>query len=138
MKKLVVFFMLAALSFSCSNSDDAVKVTEAKLVGKWYFKTTKVMGETFPYDDHEPCGKDYLEFREDGFVVNGDVWDCELYEEVTGVWVIDGNKVIISDDGEAESATVTKLNNTTLVVKLRTDYFDDGELVDVVFTFTRS
>ncbi|MBN8567239.1 MAG: lipocalin family protein [Flavobacteriales bacterium] len=138
MKKLVVLFVLAAISFSCSKSDDSVNVTEAKLVGKWYYKTTKVAGETFPYDDHEACGKDYIQFREDGFVVYGDVWDCELFEDVAGVWSISGDKITITEDGVPQTATVTTLNSSTLVVKYKDDYFEDGSEVTIVVTFTRS
>lgn len=138
MKKIVVLFLLVAISFSCSKSDDSVNVTEAKLVGKWYFKTTKVAGLTFPYDDHEPCGKDYIQFREDGFVVYGDVWDCELIEDVVGLWSINGDKITINEDGETQTVKVTTLNSSTLVIKYKDDYFENDSEVTVISTFTRS
>ncbi|WP_415061060.1 lipocalin family protein [Flavobacterium sp.] len=72
------------------------------------------------------------------FVVYGDVWDCELFEDVAGVWSISGDKITITEDGVPQTATVTTLNSSTLVVKYKDDYFEDGSEVTIVVTFTRS
>lgn len=138
MKKLIVFALLAIVSFGCSSSDDSVSVTEEKLVGKWYYSTTKVAGQTFPYDDHEDCGKDYVEFKADGTLFDVDVWDCEVYDDLVGTWTIDGNKIVIASFGEVLTGTVKKLNANTLVVSTKYDFFENGQEITVVETYTRN
>jgi hypothetical protein len=62
MKK--IYFLLFALSFiACNNDDDNSTTPETpSILGKWYYGDMVVDGEVIPYDDHEDCGKDYIEF----------------------------------------------------------------------------
>ena len=64
---------LAFLSFglftACEVEDDSPDATQQineELLGTWYFDAMIVEDEEIPYDDHEECGKDYIEFNEDG------------------------------------------------------------------------
>ena len=123
-RKILALGFAALFLASCSKDDDN-SIDESKLTKKWYFESTKVGGVTFPYDDHEECGKDYVEFVPGGVFRDVDVWDCED-DVYTGTWDLDGKKLTIVEGGEADSVTITTLTATKLVVKSTFDFDGDG------------
>lgn len=98
MKKFLSLVLGLVLLSACSSDDKESSVDSTKLTKKWYYSTTKVFGMTFPYEDHEPCGKDYIEFLTGGIVNSVDIWDCEAFTD-TGAWALEGKKLTISFDG---------------------------------------
>jgi hypothetical protein len=137
MKKVFALGLGILMLASCSKDDEASAIDASKLPKKWYFSTTRVLGQTIPYDDHEECGKDYLEFLSSGILKSVDIWDCVSYTD-TGAWILEGNKITISFDGAAaaESGTVSKLTDTELQLTIRGDYNDDGKDETIISTFT--
>ena len=135
MKKIYALGLSLLFLASCSSDDGGSSIDTSQLTKKWYFESTIFQGQTFPYDDHEECGKDYIEFVEGGVVRQVDIWDCEedVYE---GEWSLDGNKLTISFMGQSATATITKLTETEFDVKTKYDFDDDGTEETVTETHT--
>lgn len=131
MKKLKFSGLLlaSALLFSCSSDDDN---GSASIVGKWAFVDTVVDGVSEPYDDHEDCGKDYVEFKADNTYVSVDVWGCEEDVDDYGTYSLNGNKLTIN--GMTNDVTIT---NTRLSIIAMEDYDDDGTLEEVILNLER-
>ncbi len=129
------FIAIAVLAASCSSDDGPT--TSGELIGKWYNKETRVSGQTFPYEDHEACGKDYLEFNADGTGAFVDIYECNPYAEPF-TYTRSGNLVTVSNASILETATIIELSETTLRVKLRYDYDGDGDEEDVIEVYTKS
>ena len=137
MKNRLLFLGLAALMLtSCSNDDDnSTSIDSTELTKKWYYSSTVFGGTTFPYDDHEACGKDYIEFVEGGVLRDVDVWDCE--EDVyLMAWDLNGNKITLSDGLDTAVGTIKKLTDSELHVQSKYDYDDDGDMETVIEKFT--
>ena len=119
MKKLLGLGFAMLVLASCSGDDDSSStggVNMDHLVKKWYPVSTTINGHTIPYDDHEECGNDYIEFTEGGVFKEVDIWDCEAWED-TGTYVVDGNTITTTVDGDVEVAKVKSLSATKLVVE---------------------
>lgn len=124
MKKLLTLGFAALFLASCSNDDGDSSYEASQLQKKWYFVSTTIAGQTFPYDDHEACGKDYIEFLSNMTYRTVDVWECEEYAE-TGSWsLMDGNMLMVDGD----EATIKSLNATNMTLTLKYDYDDDGDI----------
>lgn len=141
MKKLAYLSALCLFLFSTScNSDDddnqqmdQIIVTSDLIVGKWYFVDIVVNGLSIPYDDHEDCGKDYLDFKDNGTLWQIDVWDCEEdAEQIATYSISDGNLFI-----EGELIDVLALSSNILSIKAEEDYDDDGNLDEIISNFDR-
>jgi hypothetical protein len=141
MKKLAYLSALCLFLFSTScNSDDddnqqmdQIIVTSDLIVGKWYFVDIVVNGLSIPYDDHEDCGKDYIEFKDNGTLWQIDVWDCEEdAEQIATYSISDGNLFI-----EGELIDVLALSSNILSIKAEEDYDDDGNLDEIISNFDR-
>lgn len=128
MKKIVFFAFVLVSSLSSCSSDDAVNVSEEKLLKKWYYKSYQANGTLEAYD-HLPCGKDYLEFLADGLYREVYINECNptATGTSTGSWVLEGNTVAVAIEGENYSGTITKLSSTELQITLMADYDDDGD-----------
>lgn len=104
MKKLICLAFVALAA--CSGIDDAPTPvqtppqTNGNIYGKWYYKDSVVAGNIFPYDDHEPCGKDYIEFYDVNMVKSVDVWDCVEEIDFVGTFTKNGNQLTIGDGSE--------------------------------------
>jgi len=136
MKKLFTLGLSLLLLASCSKDDDDKGIDVSKLTNKkWYFETTKVLGQTFPYDDHEPCGKDYIEFLSTGMLRNVDVWECE--EDIISIpYTLEGNQVTVTAFGETVTVTIQKVTNDRLEISYQEDFDENGTLETVVETYT--
>jgi major membrane immunogen (membrane-anchored lipoprotein) len=128
MKKLILFAFVSLSVLSSCSSDDAVNVSEEKLTKKWYYKSYQSNGNTEAYE-HLPCGKDYMQFLADGTYVEYYVNDCDPIDDgsSTGNWVLDGNTVFVTIDGDAFDGKITKLSATDLQITVMADYDGDGE-----------
>ncbi|WP_333875399.1 lipocalin family protein [Flavobacterium sp.] len=137
MKKVSVLSLaiLSGFVISCSSDDGAT--TSGDLLGKWYNKEYKVGGQTFPYDDHEACGKDYVQFNADGTGANVDVWDC-VEDVASFTYIKSGNSITVTSDGVSDTGQIIELSDTTLKVKVSYDFDDDGDDETVVEVYTRS
>lgn len=133
--KFSALIAFSALAFSCS-SDDGPS-TSGELTGKWYNKEYKVAGVTIPYDDHEDCGKDYVQFNNDGTGASVDVWDCEE-DAALFTYTRSGINITVSSDGESVTATIVELSSTTLKVKNSYDFDGDGSDESVTEVYTRN
>lgn len=133
--KLAAVLAISTLAFSCS-SDDGPS-TSGELLGKWYYKEYKVAGVTIPYDDHEACGKDYIQFNNDGTGSNVDVWDCEE-DAASFTFSRSGNTITVTSDGVSDSAQITELSSTTFKIKISYDFDGDGTDESVTEVYTRS
>lgn len=137
MKTLRLTAFIVALIFATSCSSDDGATTSGELTGKWYYKEYKVAGATIPYDDHEACGKDYIQFNTNGTGANVDVWNCEE-DAAPFTYTRSGNNITITSDGESDTAQIIELSTTTLKVKISYDFDDDGDDESVIEVYTRS
>lgn len=137
MRNKLLFLGLAVFAISsCSSDDDnSTSIDSSKLTKKWYYVSEVVGGQTFPYDDHEECGKDYIEFVAGGVFREVDVFECEE-DMFLSNWSLSGNKITVTVMGEGSAATIKKLNDTTLEVQSKYDYDNDGDEENVVQKFT--
>lgn len=130
--KFTLLSVFAVLFLVSCGSDDNGGIDTSKLLGKWYYHSFVVEGMTYPYNDHEDCGKDYLDFLENGIVKNVDIWECEEDVE-TAHYSVSGNKInIIFEEEESAEWIVKTLNNTTLVVEIQ-----DEDMGKMSAKFTR-
>lgn len=137
MKKFAFLFIaIFAMLSSCSNDDDSSN--HGNIVGKWAYHTfTTNNGTPIPYDDHETCGKDYLEFRSDNTFQEIDVWDCELDVIDFGTYTKNNNILTVVSDGYTYTAEIVELTNSRLKLKMEDD--DNGDGIDdvIVVAFDR-
>ncbi len=131
-KNIFIFSLLASfVLFSCSGDDDSG--TQASIVGKWAYVDTVVNGVSYPYDDHEPCGKDYIEFKSDNTFISVDIWDCEVDIDDQGNYTFENNTLTIN----GEAVTVSELTQAKLSLTGTEDYDGDGSLDDIILNFER-
>ena len=137
MKKisLLSLAILSSFVFSCSSDDSPT--TSGDILGKWYFKEYKVEGQTIPYDDHEECGKDYIQFNDNGTGANVDVWDC-VEDIATFTYTRSGNNLTITSDGVTDTVQITELSSANLKIKTTSDFDDDGDDETVIIVLTRN
>lgn len=133
--KLGAFIAVSVLVASCSSDDGAT--TSGELTGKWYYKEYRVAGQTIPYDDHEACGKDYVQFNANGTAANVDVWDC-AEDAAPFTYTRSGNTITATSDGVSSTAQIIELSTTTLKVKVSYDFDGDGDDESVIEVYTRS
>ena len=137
MKKFNLLALAILSSFAISCSSDDGPSTSGDLIGKWYFKEYKVQGQTIPYDDHDECGKDYIQFNDNGTGANVDVWDCE--EDIASfTYTRSGNNLIITSDGVSDTVQITELSSANLKIKSTADFDDDGDDETVIIVLTRN
>lgn len=137
MKKLIGLGLALALFASCSDDDSGSSVSMNQLQKKWYPTKTTINGVDFPYDDHEDCGNDYIEFVEGGVFKEVDVWDCDVLTD-TGTYTVEGKKITTVVDGYTEVATIKTLNSNTLVVTTEMEADEDMPAMTVKLTFKSS
>jgi hypothetical protein len=137
MKKFNLLALAILSSFAISCSSDDGPSTSGDLIGKWYFKEYKVQGQTIPYDDHEECGKDYIQFNNDGTGANVDVWNCE--EDIASfTYTRSGNTLTITSDGVSDTVQITELSSANLKIKTTSDFDDDGDDETVIIVLTKN
>lgn len=127
---------------SCSSDDDNSNNVNMSLLTtkKWYYVSDRVNGETIPYDDHETCGKDYVEFITTGTVSHVDVWNCNgntpETETISGTYNVTSKNIVINMAGFTLGANVKRLTSETLVLESQYDYDEDGTPETVTQTYT--
>lgn len=137
MKKILALGLGILMLASCSSDDNDNSIDAAKLTGKkWYYSKYVVLGQTIPYENEDPsCGRDYNQFLPNGVLEDAYFSNCELFVD-QGAWVLEGNKLTGSFDGDAQTATVKKLTDSTLEIESTADFDENGteETVRLVFT----
>ncbi|WP_037320179.1 lipocalin family protein [Salegentibacter sp. Hel_I_6] len=138
------FLLLAFLSFglftACDTDNDSAETQQlnADLFGTWFIDAMIIEGEEIPYNDHEDCGKDYVEFNEDGSYRQIDVWGCEEDVDAEGTYTANENTISLTlNDREMVVMDIVTLNSETLLVEGLEDVDDDGEEEVVQQRFTR-
>ena len=125
------FFLLAFLSLglftACEVEDDSPNDTQQineELLGIWYFDAMIVQDEEIPYDDHEECGKDYIEFNNYGTYQQVD----KVTENTISLTLTDRETVVLD---------IATLNAKVLLIEGMEDFDEDGEDERVQQRFTR-
>ena len=136
MKKIILILIIVCVS-SCSKDDDNNSQSSQSIHGKWYYKETVIDNTTYPYDDHEPCGKDYIEFYDTNKIKGVDVWDCEEDIDWIGTFTKSNNSLTISNGFENRVVEIIELNSTSLSYKYFFDENGDGINEYYIEKFTR-
>lgn len=136
MKKIILILIIICLS-SCSKDDDNNSQSSQSIYGKWFYKETVIDNITYPYDDHEPCGKDYIEFYDTNKIKGVDVWDCEEEIDWVGTFTKSNNSLTISNGSESRVVEIIELNSTSLIYKYYYDENGDGVNESYIEKFTR-
>ena len=139
------FLLLAFLSFglftACEVEDDSPDDTQQineELLGTWYFDAMIVEDEEIPYDDHEECGKDYIEFNEDGTYRQIDIWGCDEDVDAEGTYTATENTISLSlTNRETVVLDIATLNADVLLIEGMEDFDEDSEEEMVQQRFTR-
>lgn len=138
MKKLyyLLLMVLPLLTMTSCSDDDSETVTDSSsIVGKWVPDRTQVNGIAIEYE-HGTCGKDYIEFKDDGtfeFVEIDN--DCDRYIQ-EGTYTVSGSTLEMTSGEASNEGTYTVMNNI-LTFSDRYDYNGDGDVDDVVETYER-
>ena len=139
MKKIC--FLLIAISFIACNNDDDNIVTpgepETSILGKWYHVNMVINGEVYPYDDHEDCGKDYIEFYDVDKIRSIDVWNCEEDLDWEANFFLTNNMLTFVEEGITTTTEVLELTETTLSYTYEMDLDDDGVEETIIENFDR-
>ncbi|GAA4273796.1 lipocalin family protein [Aquimarina gracilis] len=147
MKKLSVFILLIAATFtSCSSDDDAPGISEANLIGTWQWTAAAENGTPETLDECDL--QDTYEFRTDGTLVsifyNSTVTNgqtiCNGPNTDEFKWSLSGETLTFTFDGgtvtETETATITTLNGDTLMIEYR-DEETPGEITVYTETYRK-
>lgn len=136
MKKTFIFGALALGSVMLSCSNDEESFDPSLLNRKWYHDKTKTLSFVYPYDGHETCGKDYIEFRADGSMLDVDVLNCESVTD-NYTYTLSNKTISIRYLGNLQgSADIASLSASRLVLRTIGDYNGDGqaELIEEFYT----
>ena len=117
------------LLFSCSKEEEEVPVVINKLIeitGKWYHKEVVVDNVTYPYDDHETCGKDYIEFFDTNKIRSIDVFGCQEDVLWTGTYTKTNNNLNINNSLYNLNVEIVELSSTALSYKYKFDKDNNG------------
>ena len=135
MKKTLMVVAMTTL-FGCSKDDNQANV-QSTILGKWFYKEQIVNGVTFPYDDHETCGKDYIEFSNNNSIKGIDVWNCKEDIEWVGTYLKVNNSLTITNGDNNLTVEITELTAKSLVYKYTSDENGDGILENYIEKFDR-
>ena len=100
-------------------------------------KEIVVNNVTIPYDDHEPCGKDYIEFYDQNKIKSIDVWSCQEDIDWIGTFTKSNNNLTISNGSESKTVEIIELNTNSLIYKYDFDADNDGTNEHYIEKFTR-
>ena len=138
---LILAFLSLGLFTACEVEDDSPNDTQQineELLGIWYFDAMIVQDEEIPYDDHEECGKDYIEFNNDGTYQQVDIWGCEEDIDAEGTYTATENTISLTlTDSETVVLDIATLNADVLLIEGMEDFDEDGEDERVQQRFTR-
>ncbi|PZR19022.1 MAG: hypothetical protein DI539_15395 [Flavobacterium psychrophilum] len=136
MKKIIALSFAFVVLAACS-SDDSPSSTQnysQLILGKWYFVESTYDGIAVPYEHDCPANRDYEEFTSDGVgKYVGHNTECEVDEEESGLYEIEGNILKIIDTSEFPlnaEYTITTLDEEELVLKLTINE-PEGQMVEV-------
>ena len=135
MKKLILI-LLVLMTISCSKNDEQQIQAEQSIFRKWYHKEIVVNNVTIPYDDHEPCGKDYIEFYDQNKIKSVDVWACEEDVDWIGTFTKSNNILTISNGTESRTVDIIELNSSSLIYEYDFDEDNDGTNEHYIEKFT--
>lgn len=135
--KKTSLLLISIIMISCSKDEDQPVQTEQSIYSKWYHKEIVVNNVTIPYDDHEPCGKDYIEFYDQNKIKSIDVWSCQEDVEWIGTFTKSNNNLTIINGSESRTVEVIELNQNSLIYKYDFDDNNDGVNEHYIEKFTR-
>lgn len=141
MKRGVCFLLLMVSLVSCNNDDDNSSLPlpepEVSILGKWYYKDIIINDEVIPYDDHESCGKDYIEFYDVDKIRAIDVWNCEEDLDWEANFFKTNDMLTLVEDGITTTVEIVELSATKLSYTYTTDWNEDGVEDTVIENFDR-
>lgn len=108
---MLLLLMMVSLGFVSCSDDDEGSADTSLLYGRW--ELVRDQGFYYDYDGErveydEPIYGEYYEFFDDGTAL--------LYGERCN-WSLSGNRLTISMYGESETATITSLTGSELVIE---------------------
>ncbi len=139
----LILFISINLFYSCipddeNNTNPPGEEIDENLTGIWYYKDAIVNGEIIPYPYHEECGKDYIDFREDGTFVYVEIWECEEDIDASGTYTVSNETITIQySANDIQTIKIINLTNQDLTLESNYDYNDNGEEEAVQQRFTR-
>lgn len=139
MKKLILVSIIIIL-VGCSKEENPTILpvqVEESIYGKWFYKEIIVNNITIPYDDHEPCGKDYIEFYEENKIRGVDIWDCQQDIDWIGTFLKTNTNLTIYNGGQSRTVEIVELNTNSLIYKYDYDDNNDGINEKYIEKFTR-
>lgn len=134
--KIIIVTIASFICFSCSKNDSD-ESTAQSILGKWNYKETIINDVTYIYEDHEPCGKDYIEFYNENSLKSVDVFGCQPITDWTGTFSKNGNTLIIYNGQENITTEIIELTQNKLSFKFNYDNDGNGVLEQTISVFDR-
>lgn len=124
----IFYTSILILLFSCSKDDKEPEITSQpiEITGKWYHKEVVVDNVTYPYDDHEDCGKDYIEFFDTNKIRSVDVFGCQNDILWTGTYTKVNNNLSINNSLYNLDVEIIELSTKSLAYKYKYDRDNNG------------
>ena len=138
--KIALFSTLAlGLTLTSCGDDDSKSNNAPSLIGKWtYSKEGEIVDGKETLNDHPHaagCSKDYVEFTATTLTsVEYEGSQCTEHKDAAP-YVKNGNSIVVTFNGESETAEIVALTATTL--KIKTTYTDEGVVEIYVDEYTR-
>ncbi|MGB5820949.1 MAG: hypothetical protein WBG90_15795 [Saonia sp.] len=133
MRNSILLFLASAFFLSaCSNDDNLVQPdVSQKLIGNWIATTLIVEGEVFPYDGHEDCGFDVLQFNTESLGRYTDIFECEEIATVFEYKVVN-ESIEIQFGNTTMVGSIIAASEEILSLELEYDFDDDGDTEFVI------
>lgn len=150
MKKLSIFILLIAVTFtSCSSDDDSANtlINTANLLGKWRYTASTENGKETTLDE---CDKmDTIEFQVDDVITsttfftntvvnNGQTTTtCEQDSSESGEWSLSNSNLTIKFGNESSTIKILELTSTIVKFEEIDEYTDqEGNTVKDIYVDT--
>lgn len=108
---------------------------QISILGKWYHKEMVINNVVFQYDDHEPCGKDFIEFYNINKIRSVDIWSCAEDVNWIGTFSKINNTLKIKNGTEERIVEIVTLSSNSLSYKYTFDGNNDGINENYIETF---
>lgn len=137
-----IFLIFAGSLINSCGPDTATPELEmpftGELTGRWYPGKSIIKGNPYPYEGHEECAKNYIEFGNKGEYREVTILNCQEIMNRLATFIIVGPQLYIQySPTMSKELFIKKLTSTHLELISTDDYFGDGILQEVITYYSK-